>query len=880
MDDGTTRMSPPGAAPHSSSGWLGSSGSSDHGRFPIGTLLGERYRIIGLIGRGGMGEVYRADDLRLGQIVALKFLPPALTSDGRRLAQLHQEVRAARQVAHPNVCRVYDIVEADGHLFVTMEYVDGEDLAASLRRIGRFPEDKAIDIARQICAGLTAVHSRGIVLRDLKPANLMLDATGSVRLVDFGLAAFGVAENVREGTPAYMAPEQIDGREATRRSDIYALGLVLYEVFTGRRVFEVASVADLALQHASGDVTPLTSIVKHLDPAIERAILRCLEREPERRPSSPLAVAASLPGGDPLAAAVAAGETPSPELVAAAGTEHAALSVPAGLAWIGLMLAALVTLGFEIPYSEILSMLPVEKSRAVLEDHALGVISALGARGPVYDTSSGFSYDGEYLTWLDRRDGTDRRDQLRRGRPAPMRFWLRTSPVTLVPFSMIGDVRLEDDPDPPLARGGMTAVELDLAGRLITYITVPPSRDAPDATPRVTNWTPAFQLADLDPNAFHDAPSTWTPLVNSDERRAWQGTIPELPDTPLTIEGAASHGTIVQFSIRGPWTRSPGDVSPVTASRRFALFGGLVFLALVVGGLLWAWRNYVNGRGDRRGARRLALFVVALEIAHWMVGGGQIHGFQEIPHAVLSLGPTLLFGLVAYAFYLAAEPFVRKGWPHSLISWSRLVSGRYRDPLVGRDLLIGIAVGLSIASVTLLGIAASLATRRMGLQEAFIDSTLLLGWHGAWGFVIVSILLGLYKGLLLLFVATAAQRVLRRRWLALLVVGGTLTALDIGTGLIASSFWIAAAVSAIRDAALVLTLARFGLFAVCVSASASGLAAEAAFSVHWSLPHVAYSWPPMLFLVGVALIGFWMATSVGVTPRDSGSASRGSPAAA
>jgi serine/threonine-protein kinase len=314
--------------------------------------------------------------------------------------------------------------------------------------------------------------------------------------------------------------------------------------------------------------------------------------------------------------------------------------------------------------------------------------------------------------------------------------------------------------------------------------------------------------------------------------------------------------------------------------RRFALFGGFVFLGLLVGGLLLAWRNFTSGRGDRRGARRVALFVIALEIARWIVGGVQIDGLQEIPQAVLGLGPTLLFGLVAYALYLAAEPFVRRGWPHSLISWSRLVSGRYRDPLVGRDLLIGIAVGLFIASVTILGIAASLATRQTGLGMALINSEILLGWHGAWGFVILNVLLGVFRGLLLLFVATAAQRILRRRWLALLAVGIVLTVLDIVPQLVTSSLWIAAAVSAVRDAALVLTLARLGLLAVCVSSFASGLAEDAAFSFHWSLPHVAYSWPPMLFLVGLALIGFWLATSVSMMPRGSGSPSRGSPAAA
>ena len=184
MDDETRLSDDATRLVSSNSGWLTSSGSIDHGRFQPGEILESRYRILGLLGRGGMGEVYRADDLRLGQQVALKFLPLALGQDPVRLAQFHNEVRTARQVSHPNVCRVYDIGEvstgASGQpqLFITMEYVDGEDLSALLRRIGRFPEDKAIDIARQVCAGLAAAHDKGILHRDLKPANIMLDSAG------------------------------------------------------------------------------------------------------------------------------------------------------------------------------------------------------------------------------------------------------------------------------------------------------------------------------------------------------------------------------------------------------------------------------------------------------------------------------------------------------------------------------------------------------------------------------------------------------------------------------------------------------------------------------------------------------------------------------
>src|SRR5215470_5616218 len=205
--------------------------SIDHGRFAPGTIIASRYRMIGRLGAGGMGEVYRADDLKLGQPVALKFLPETVDRDPSRLTQLHSEVRIARQISHPHVCRVYDIDEYEGHTFLSMEYVDGEDLASLLRRVGRLAPMRAIELTRQICAGIGAAHDRGVVHRDLKPANIMLDGQGRIRITDFGLAgAAGVMPRV--GTPAYMAPEQITGEAVTPRSDLYSLGLVLYELFT------------------------------------------------------------------------------------------------------------------------------------------------------------------------------------------------------------------------------------------------------------------------------------------------------------------------------------------------------------------------------------------------------------------------------------------------------------------------------------------------------------------------------------------------------------------------------------------------------------------------------------------------------------------------
>ena len=250
----------------------------EEGRFRAGALFANRFRIVGSLQHGGMGEVYRAHDLELGQPVALKFLT-ALRSDERARARLRTEVRLARQIAHPNVCRVYDIGEAHGELYLSMEFVDGEDLSALLKRIGRLPTDKGVEIARKLCAGLAAAHARGVLHRDLKPSNIMIDGHGEVRIVDFGLAAVADqldAADVGSGTPAYMAPEQLAGREATQQSDLYALGLVLYEVFTGRPAFEARDIQELLRLRESQPVATPSTLIPDLDHRIERAILRCL----------------------------------------------------------------------------------------------------------------------------------------------------------------------------------------------------------------------------------------------------------------------------------------------------------------------------------------------------------------------------------------------------------------------------------------------------------------------------------------------------------------------------------------------------------------------------------------------------------------------------
>lgn len=276
---------------------LSASDAVGEARFASGTLLAERYRIVAPLGAGGMGEVYRADDLKLGQVVALKFLPRRCCGDATWLARLRNEVRLARGIAHPNICRVYDIGEADGEHFISMEYIDGEDLASLLRRIGRLAKDKALQIARQLCAALAAAHERSVLHRDLKPANIMLDGRGQVRITDFGIAALTEQVNKQEtviGTPAYMSPEQLAGTNVSVRSDIYSLGLVLYEIFTGEPVFGGHTITQVRRLHEHAGTMEPSNFPDDVDPIVRRVIVHCLKKDANKRPSSALAVESAL----------------------------------------------------------------------------------------------------------------------------------------------------------------------------------------------------------------------------------------------------------------------------------------------------------------------------------------------------------------------------------------------------------------------------------------------------------------------------------------------------------------------------------------------------------------------------------------------------------
>jgi predicted Ser/Thr protein kinase len=850
------------------SGWLSSSDTVDHGRFAPGEVLDSRYRVLGLLGRGGMGEVYRADDLRLGQPVALKFLPESLSHDPVRLAQFHNEVRTARQVSHPNVCRVYDVGEAAGVLFLTMEYVDGEDLSSLLRRIGRLPEDKALEIARQICAGLAAAHERGVIHRDLKPANIMLDGAGQVRLMDFSLATVGVVTNVRAGTPAYMAPEQLEGRDATIKSDIYALGLVLYELFTGRRVFDAKALPDLVAQHTSGIIMPPSQLVSTLDPAIERTILRCLEADQARRPSTALAVSASLPGGDPLAAALAAGETPSPEMVAAAGGESAMLSPAAGVAWLACSGLLLLAVAWLADRTSLLARIPL-KPVAVLVDRAEELRRSLGYNDEPVDRAFSLSYVEDYLEWA-RRNGSAAahwRD-LAAGRPPALVFWYRTSPAPLVPKNPLSTTSQDD---PSLTVAGMTALWTDTNGRLTAFTAVPPQVEKTSAPHAVTDWRPLFAAAGLEMATFTETTPERTPATYADERHSWQGTLPDAK-TAVKIEAAGYRGRPISFEIVGPWTKAYREIDAQSGDGQRRTISTIIILLLVVAAVVLARRNIRSGRADRRGAFRLAVFLFFLIATTWVFLPHVSDLGEDTDRMFAWVGIGMFVGGVMYLVYLAVEPFVRKSWPTMLVGWSRALTARGRDAVIGRDIVIGVACGLALQVIDQ---TKMLLPRLLGWPEPIPQMPPLAVLEHTRYFIPTitsSMNNGLQNALISVMFFTIFREIVRRFTMPLnlkrvspeTVAAGLALLLTALIGMALSSnehtpLWLRAVEQCVGAVVFLVVLLRYGLLATAVGFTINSLAGRMLLTLNPDALYSGSSLVALALIFAVALLGLWMA---------------------
>jgi serine/threonine protein kinase len=285
--------------------------------------LGQRYEILASAGNGSMGNVYKARDRETGETVALKLLKPEIASDQGMMDRFKNELLFARKITHKNVCRVYEFNRLGGIAYTSMEFVEGESLRSVLNRFGALTRKKATDLALQICSGLKEAHAQGIVHRDLKPENVMIDTHGNLKIMDFGIArsmeAVSRQTGTMVGTPAYMAPEQVSGSPVDYRTDIYSLGLMLYEMFTGKPAFSAENAIAVALKQMREAPPPPHDIDPNIPVHIERAILKCLEKAPDNRFQSvaELESAVQLFSGPP---------PPAPPLLAAAGPNNTVIA--------------------------------------------------------------------------------------------------------------------------------------------------------------------------------------------------------------------------------------------------------------------------------------------------------------------------------------------------------------------------------------------------------------------------------------------------------------------------------------------------------------------------------------------------------------------------
>jgi serine/threonine-protein kinase len=264
-----------------------------------GSVIAGRYQVLQKLGSGGVGTVFLVQDRKLETPVALKLLRESLLNDPAGVALLRREVRLARLVSHPNVARIHELLDWEGQEFITMEYVNGRTLAVELYTEGPFSPEKGRLLLRQVCAGLSAAHGAGVVHRDLKPSNIQIEPDGRAVILDFGIARSALAATTLDvdrvaGTPLYMAPEQFKGGAVDARADLYSLGALAFEVFTGRPPFQADSIVALASMHAQEEPPEILLLRPDLPPRLSAVIHRCLEKEPDRRFSSAADLAACL----------------------------------------------------------------------------------------------------------------------------------------------------------------------------------------------------------------------------------------------------------------------------------------------------------------------------------------------------------------------------------------------------------------------------------------------------------------------------------------------------------------------------------------------------------------------------------------------------------
>ncbi|MBZ0113302.1 MAG: serine/threonine protein kinase [Thermoanaerobaculia bacterium] len=763
------------------------------GPFRPGELFVGRYRILTLLGRGGMGEVYRAHDELLDQPVAVKIL---LGRSPLAVQSLLREVRLARSITHPSVCRVFDISEAAGTPFFTMEFIEGEDLASLLRRAGRLSPDRVQDLARQLLTGLAAAHAKGIVHRDLKPANILIDAQGLAHITDFGIATSedGPPDFLLAGTPGYMAPEQWAGERADERTDLYSLALVLHEALTGHPAFAANGERDLARRLTTVPVAPSRE-VPGIPSAFEAVLLKALQRDRANRPASALAMAAALPRGDALSMALELGVTPPVEVVIAPVPREGISRRRA----FGLLLALALGLAAIVPLAEAvhpLHQLEIEDP-AVLEDRAETLLRSFGYDDPEGRAEFGFAGDPAAQSGQ-----------------SPVLFWF------LVPIerwrSEFSRVALGESQD------GAILTVLDTQGQLVFFEADPGGSSGSERTrpePSLDSVGVLLAAANLPLESLEPTQNRSPLPIFHDVRESWTM---KSGDREFTIEAAVLGTRPVYFSVTPsmPSTRTE-SLAPIEAEAEegeVPAIVALVIIALVLlPGLPLAWHNARLGRADRPGARRLVVTIVmTLGLAWLLTVGERLHPFDTSEGIFRDRAAQLMIHAAwVWVAYLAFEPLARRWWPESLVAWNRLLRGSWRDPSVGVSVLSGSLLGLIFMG---LGGLSQLVRQQLDstLPLALNAETLnaALGLNRTLSTAIGLVPFAIYNGFVIILQLVLLQSLLRNRRISVPV---SIALLAAGVALLGGGDLVAWGYGFLFATLAVGTLIRSGLLTFCVA---------------------------------------------------------------
>ena len=386
-------------------------------------------------------------------------------------------------------------------------------------------------------------------------------------------------------------------------------------------------------------------------------------------------------------------------MVAAAG-EGAGLSVLAGSAWATGILAALIAIAVFTSHFSFLALTNPPYSPEILRQKAIDITQELGYSNRPVDSAYDFRWNEDMIEYAQSHDGKKVNwAKLAQERPSILTFWYRQSQSALTGQGFKDDKLtpgIVNDGDPPNTESGMVKVVLDPQGRLLNFEAIPDQRLKSISRNESFDWTRVFKQAQLDPALFREAQPEWTFLAASDSRKAWTGKIPgSLRES--RIEVASFEGKPVEFLILEPWTKADRMAAEKEA---WTLSGGIIGVTLfaivvLISSPLFARRNLVRGSGDREGAFRIAVFLFLIHMALWLCRGHFLVSSGTVGMAFLAVCTSVFYGALAWAMYLAFEPQVRRRWPRTLISSTSLLAGKWRDPVVGRDVLFGIAMAMS-----------------------------------------------------------------------------------------------------------------------------------------------------------------------------------------